>query len=205
MRSAFALFLSFILGGAAVAGPLGEGPWRFQAAGAPPYTLDPARGVQGRPAEPAAPADDCSDQTWFCLTNGLALTGLRFVAPRVCGEAKVGDVWRRGDVVVEVLRRRDPPPQRSMGPGQAPMIPADAMVQTLLLLGDPARPDIVYAYGSVAGVMGFWEQRPGTGLLLHDQAKARWLDDPGPGQAVRYYRVQPRAPLTPTNLARCRF
>jgi hypothetical protein len=133
---------------------------------------------------------------------------MAFVAPRVCGDPRVGDVWRRAGQTLVVLQRRDPSPLPPGEGGGAPPIPADADISSLLLLGDPARPNIVYQYAMSRGVIGAFVRRSSADPSPYDEALAGRLE-PSAGRAARgravHFWLLPVAPLVPTDLARCRF
>jgi hypothetical protein len=162
--------------------------------------------IDGR-ATASYPLVDCGSADWYCVTSDRH--GLAFIAPRLCADPRaspqVGDVWRYAGQKLVVLQRRDPEKRPSGERGGAPQIAADADISSMLLLGNPSRPDTVYEYALSRGIVGVFLRRSPRGPSPYEEARAGRLSRTAePERAAIYRWLLPVAPLVPTDLARCR-
>jgi hypothetical protein len=121
--------------------------------------------------EPAS-LENCSDQRFFCLRT-KAPAGGAFTVPRRCEAVAVGDAWGTGDVRTEVLAKVITDPESyNTKPGQVPPLRPHGGVVYYYLLGNAARPAIVFLYAPLYGVIGLYRQSDPVGPTAFVEAKA---------------------------------
>lgn len=143
-----------------------------------------------------APAVEvCNTDGFFCLRSKGDVS---FVVPRACVDPQVGTVWSVGDVKTVVLAHhvaswfktwnQDQPPPEGAGPAD------------VYLLGDPDRPQSVYAYSPWSGVTDLMVRNGGPGDRAVDLARAGKID---PFAVAKPGGPSRKSLLTPDTVAAC--
>ena len=134
----------------------------------------------------------CSNADYICIRS-IGPGGLvSLAAPRACpDDIKEGATWRVGDVKTVVLKRWQADWSQA---GAVP--PPDSGPALVFLLGDPARPDVIYRYLIGSGV---------TDLILARQSDSDVVAAAKAGELGDAKRFRVARLSTPDTFAACTF